>query len=158
MSATASRSSQQSDAPAAPIGEQPAPPLKRLLGLDGLRGIAILSVLFYHSDFHWAMGSFLAVSLFFTLSGYLITTLLIREATRSGHIDLVRFWGRRLRRIVPAALLALLFVALFGAIAASPTQQAPLRGDIWAALANVTNWRLLFGGRSYADLFADVDA
>jgi peptidoglycan/LPS O-acetylase OafA/YrhL len=129
--------------------------MARMRGLDGLRGVAVLSVLFFHAGFNWARGSFLAVSLFFTLSGFLITSLLIREADRSDHIDLVRFWGRRLRRIVPAALLALLFVCLFGAIAATPNQRLDLRGDIWAALANVSNWRFLTQGRSYAALFSD---
>lgn len=131
-----------------------APP-ERWLGLDGLRGIAVLSVLLFHHGFTWARGSFLAVSLFFTLSGYLVTTRLIQEAARDGKIDVVRFWGRRLRRIAPAAWLALLFVCLFGVLAATPAQRVLLRGDVWAALANVTNWRLLSAGRSYAALFSD---
>ena len=130
--------------------------MARMRGLDGLRGLAVLAVLCFHADFHWARGSFLGVSLFFTLSGFLITSLLIREADRSEHIDLLRFWGRRVRRLAPAALLTLLLVCLFGAFAASASQRLDLRGDIWAALGNVSNWRFVTQGRSYAALFSDA--
>ena len=129
--------------------------MPRMRGLDGLRGLAVLAVLCFHADFTWARGSYLGVSLFFTLSGFLITSLLIREAERTHHVALVRFWGRRLRRLAPAALLTLLLVCLFGAFVATANQRLTLRGDLWAALGNVSNWRFLSGGRSYATLFSD---
>ena len=72
--------------------------------LDGLRGIAVLAVLFFHGDFAWAPGGFLGVSIFFTLSGFLITTLLLTEKETTGGVRLSRFWIRRLRRLMPAAL------------------------------------------------------
>ena len=95
------------------------------------------------------------MSLFFTLSGFLIASLLLVEATDSGRINLLAFWGRRLRRLAPAALLTLLLVCMYGAWIASPSQLLGLRDDIWSALANVMNWRLLVSGHSYAALFND---
>lgn len=129
------------------ISEQPA--------LDGIRGIAVAAVLCFHSGFSWATGGFLGVSTFFTLSGFLITTLLLREQMATGRIRLANFWIRRFRRLMPAALLALGFVVLYGAFAATAEQVASLRGHVLAALGYVANWHFLFSGQSYAQLFAD---
>jgi peptidoglycan/LPS O-acetylase OafA/YrhL len=122
-------------------------------GLDGLRGLSVLGILLFHSDFAWAAGGFLGVSTFFTLSGFLITSLFLVEHERSGRIDLFAFWGRRFRRLMPASLLALAAIALFGLTVASPEQLARLRGDILWALAYVANWRFVFSEVSYARLF-----
>src|SRR5690606_33383474 len=67
--------------------------------LDGLRGLAVLGVLFFHGQFAWAKGGFLGVSTFFTLSGFLITTLLVTEHHGRGTISLRNFWTRRFRRL-----------------------------------------------------------
>lgn len=69
--------------------------------LDGIRGLAVLAVLAYHADLPWAKGGFLGVDAFFVLSGYLITALLLAEWHSSGSIDLVNFWVRRMRRLLP---------------------------------------------------------
>ena len=122
--------------------------------LDGLRGLAVLGVVLFHAGFSWAVGGFLGVSTFFTLSGFLITSLLLRERRASGRIDLVAFWGRRARRLLPAALLCLVAVAALAPALATPSQLAGLRGDAWASLLYVANWRFLLDGRSYADLFS----
>ena len=122
--------------------------------LDGLRAVAVIGVLLFHAEFSWASGGFLGVSTFFTLSGYLITTLLLRERQRSGQTNLAGFWSRRFRRLMPAALLTLLVVDLYGAVLAGPSQLANLRGDVIAALAYVANWRFILDSNSYADLFA----
>ena len=120
--------------------------------LDGLRGLAVLAVLAFHLGAPWAPGGFLGVSVFFTLSGFLITRLLVREASRSGGIDLVAFWSRRLRRLLPAALLTIVLVLVLAAVV--PTvAPAALRGDVLSALGYVANWRFLAAGQSYADLF-----
>ncbi len=83
------------------------PPVARLTGLDGLRAIAVLAVLAYHAGLGVAQGGFLGVEVFFVISGYLITALLLAEHRRSGRIDTVRFWLRRARRLLPALFLLL---------------------------------------------------
>ncbi len=84
----------------------PPPPVPtRLPGLDGLRALAITAVLVFHLDATWLPGGFLGVDVFFVVSGFLITTLLVRERVRTGTIDLPRFWTRRARRLLPALLL-----------------------------------------------------
>jgi peptidoglycan/LPS O-acetylase OafA/YrhL len=123
-------------------------------GLDGLRGLAIIAMLAYHNEFGWAQGGFLGLSLFFALSGFLITSLLLREQREFGSIDLAAFWWRRFRRLAPAALLALAFVVLYGAVAATASQRADLAGDVRASVLYVANWRMLAGGHSYAAMFA----
>jgi peptidoglycan/LPS O-acetylase OafA/YrhL len=128
------------------LGYQPA--------LDGLRGLAVAAVLAFHTGFGWARGGFLGVSAFFTLSGFLITTLLLAEATATGRIRLRAFWARRFRRLLPAAMLTLGGIVLFGAVVADANQLRALRGDVLAALADVANWRFVFRGNTYADLFA----
>jgi peptidoglycan/LPS O-acetylase OafA/YrhL len=123
-------------------------------GLEGLRGVAVVAVLFFHAGFPWAQGGFLGVSTFFTLSGYLITTLLLHEREHQGRISLRRFWGRRFRRLMPAALLCLAGVVVFGATVADPSQLGRLRGDVIASLAYVANWRFVIDGQSYGALFS----
>ena len=122
--------------------------------LDGLRGVAVLAVLVYHGGVAWLRGGYLGVDVFFVLSGYLITALLLAEHDRTGRIDLVAFWGRRARRLLPA--LALLFAALvlYGRFFADSAAAAALRGDIAATIGYVLNWRLIFTHQSYFAQFA----
>ena len=77
----------------------------RLPGLDGLRALAVGAVLVFHLRATWLPGGFLGVDVFFVISGFLITTLLLRERARTGRLDLPRFWRRRARRQVPALVL-----------------------------------------------------
>jgi peptidoglycan/LPS O-acetylase OafA/YrhL len=132
---------------ATPLGYQP--------GLDGLRGVFVVAVLLFHGGFAWASGGFMGVSAFFTLSGFLICSLLVDERADTGRIDLGRFWVRRARRLLPAAWLALGGVLLYGATLASPSVQRDLQGDVLAALAYVANWRFIASGSSYEALFAE---
>lgn len=125
--------------------------LTHLPALDGLRGLAVAAVVCFHGNWVWARGGFLGVSLFFTLSGFLITSLLIAESRRSGGVDLRSFWRRRFRRLMPASLLTLAVVATVLIVRHELTASA--RWDIWAALANVANWRFIASGSSYNDLF-----
>lgn len=116
--------------------------------LDGLRAFAVLAVLAYHGDMPWARAGFLGVDVFFVISGYLITALLLSEHTRNGRISLRRFWGRRALRLLPGLLVMLGVVALVVPVLA-PDQNESLRGDLSAALTYVSNWWLIFQDRPY---------
>jgi peptidoglycan/LPS O-acetylase OafA/YrhL len=139
--------SQAPPTPAAGFRYQPA--------LDGLRGIAVLAVLAYHANLPFAPGGFLGVDVFFVLSGYLITSLLLAEWAGTGGIDLGRFWVRRARRLLPALLLALAVVAVYAAVAADPAQYDRLRADGLATLAYIANWQPVLAEVSYFDQFQD---
>lgn len=128
--------------------------LPHLPGLDGLRGVAIIALLAYHSEFSWARGGFLGVSMFFTLSGFLITSLLLAEHSTHRTIDLGAFWWRRVRRLAPAAFLALGIVVLYGAFAATATQRAGIADDVRSAVFYFANWHALAADHSYAALFS----
>ncbi len=122
--------------------------LAYLPGLDGLRALAVVGVLLYHADAGLLPGGFLGVEVFFVLSGYLITSLLLAEWRREGRIDLQAFWLRRARRLIPA-LLAVLAATLTVASLFLPNDLARLRGDALAAVAYVANWHLIVGHTSY---------
>lgn len=130
-----------------------APPNRRVDALDGLRGLAVAAVLAFHAGH--LRGGFLGVSTFFTLSGFLITRLLLAEVEATDFCDLRRFWGRRARRLLPGALACAFGALAFAATIGTSTQVSHLRGDMAAALAQVANWRFLLSGQDYADRFAD---
>ena len=125
--------------------------------LDGLRGVAVAGVLLFHGDH--LKGGYLGVDLFFVLSGYLITSLLLAEWRRSdsetgrGRIALGAFWARRARRLLPALALLILGVGLYCAVFASPTELGRIRDDALATIGYVANWRAIFAEQSYFDLF-----
>lgn len=116
--------------------------------LDGLRALAVSAVLLYHADVPWLPGGFLGVDLFFVLSGYLITTLLLFEWQTQGTINIPHFWLRRARRLLPA-LLVVIAATLTFALIWLPDEVARLRSDALAALAYSTNWYLIFKQESY---------
>ena len=126
--------------------------VKYVPGLDGLRAVAVIAVLAFHAQFAAASGGFLGVSLFFTLSGFLITTLLLDEHATTGTLSLRRFYGRRVRRLLPAAYVCLLLVVLASGWWVA-SQQRRLPGDLIASVANVANWRFAFAPTSYQELF-----
>ena len=126
--------------------------LVHLPALDGLRGAAVVVVVLFHGNWSWVRGGFLGVSLFFTLSGFLITSLLITEYDGTASLSLGSFWARRFRRLLPAAWLTIaVTVVLASALSAFGSQD---RGDAIASLLNVANWRFLATGSSYNDLFS----
>lgn len=127
-------------------------------GLEGLRGLAVVAVLFFHGGFDWAKGGFLGVSTFFTLSGYLITSNVLRSALSNSGLDLRSFWLRRFRRLMPAALAAILLAAIYTILAGDPLQRQNFFGDSVSSLFYVANWHLIFSGQAYADLFAQPSA
>jgi peptidoglycan/LPS O-acetylase OafA/YrhL len=119
--------------------------------LDGLRGVAILGVLLFHTGH--LPGGFLGVDLFFALSGYLITDLLLREVAATGTVSLVAFWGRRIRRLVPALAVLLTGVSLVVWAVGSPDLVRTTRSDgPWVQL-NLINWHLLAESAGYWDRF-----
>jgi peptidoglycan/LPS O-acetylase OafA/YrhL len=124
-------------------------------GLDGLRAIAVLAVFVYH--FHngggWLPGGFLGVDVFFVISGYLITSLLLSEFRKEGRVDLVAFWLRRARRLLPAVGVLIAVVMVAGAFF-DLGQISTLRGQALASMAYVTNWDLIFSHQSYFEQFA----
>ena len=126
----------------------------RVRALDGLRGLAVLAVLAFHGGLSIASGGFLGVSAFFTLSGFLITTLLLLEWEGRGRIALGHFWARRARRLLPAALIALLGIAAYGAFVATGHDATRIGGDGISAMFYVANWRFVVGDQSYAALFS----
>ncbi len=117
-------------------------------GLDGLRAIAVAAVIAFHLGLSWAPGGLLGVGVFFTLSGYLITDLLLGSWESSGGLKLREFWARRARRLLPALFVMLAVVTIWVAIA-SPSQLGPLRGDVGAASVYISNWWLAFQHVSY---------
>ena len=131
-----------------------APPdrLPFMPGIDGLRAIAVMAVLFYHAEFTWARGGFLGVEVFFVISGYLITSLLLVEWLRTGTIDLKTFWLRRARRLLPAVFLLLALVSLASIFLFRDTVSRML-ADVVAASGYVTNWWLIVEDVSYFESF-----
>lgn len=121
--------------------------------LDGLRGLAVAGVLLFHAN-GALPGGFLGVDLFFVLSGYLITSLLLAEHASTGRIDLRTFWIRRARRLFPALLGLMVGVALYAVGFAQRAELVGLRHDAIATLAYVANWRTIWISRSYWNLFA----
>jgi peptidoglycan/LPS O-acetylase OafA/YrhL len=127
-------------------------PVKRnqryMPGLDGLRAIAVLAVIAFHLEFSWAPGGLLGVGIFFTLSGYLITDILLSQLSRIGRIKLGGFWLARARRLLPALFvmlaLVLAWVTIFG-----PAQTQQFRDSVVSAVFYVNNWQQIFGDVSY---------
>jgi len=122
--------------------------------LDGLRAVAVVSVILFHDGVSWMPGGFLGVDVFFVLSGYLITTLLLLEWSHPGGVDLRAFWARRARRLLPALLLVLVAVAAYGRFVADPATIDSLRWDSLASLFYVANWRFVFSHQSYFEAFS----
>ena len=123
-------------------------------GLDGLRGIAVILVIIFHSGLNWLPGGFLGVSVFFTLSGFLITSLLINECENTGRINLKAFWGRRLRRLAPASLVVIAGVVGFASWLSTSIEASRIKGDAISAALYFSNWRFIYSGHSYGELFA----
>ncbi|MHB1776536.1 MAG: DUF459 domain-containing protein [Acidimicrobiales bacterium] len=117
--------------------------------LDGVRALAVLGVMAYHGGIAWLGGGFLGVDAFFVLSGFLITSLLVAEWRRRRTIALGAFWSRRARRLLPALLLVLVFVACYAAFVAAPGTYPGLRLDALSSLFYVANWHFILVGANY---------
>lgn len=124
----------------------------RLQALDGLRGLALLGMLAFHGGL--LQGGFLSIDVFFLLSGYLITSLLVRERVATGTVAVTAFWKRRARRLVPGLLALLVGVSIYAVLVASSTELARIRTASFATSAYVANWYAIAVGQGYWDHFA----
>jgi peptidoglycan/LPS O-acetylase OafA/YrhL/lysophospholipase L1-like esterase len=122
-------------------------------GLDGLRALAVLAVIAFHEQFGWAPGGLLGVGVFFTLSGYLITDLLLGQWHAHGRLQLGDFWLRRARRLLPALFVMLTVVTAWVTLL-DRTRLAGLRGAVAAAASYFSNWYLIAIHQSYFSRFA----
>jgi len=116
--------------------------------LDGLRALSVIAVLLYHAGLKWIPGGFLGVEVFFVISGYLITSLLLSEWVEKGCISFSNFWLRRARRLFPALFLLILAVISY-AVVFLPDEVAGLRGDFLSTGLYVNNWFQVFSSKSY---------
>ncbi|MFZ2547258.1 MAG: acyltransferase, partial [Candidatus Microthrix subdominans] len=128
------------------------PTLGYLPSLDGLRGIAVAAVVAYHLDFGWAQGGYLGVSLFFTLSGYLISRLMMGEVERTGRVAVGAFWRRRIKRLAPASMVTLTSIVALEHLDPSIWSTVGFRSSMFGALFHVANWEALISGTGYFDL------
>ncbi|MEO6124334.1 MAG: acyltransferase family protein [Ilumatobacteraceae bacterium] len=117
--------------------------------LDGLRAISVIAVMLYHAGFGWMSGGFFGVEVFFVVSGYLITSLLLDEREKNQRVSLEHFWLRRARRLFPALATMLVTVAVWGLLFGSPEQRATLRRDLPWSIFYVGNWGQIFGSVPY---------
>ena len=131
-------------------GSPPSRARRYLPGLDGMRALAVIAVVLFHSPLAVATGGFLGVEVFFVISGYIITRALLTEREERGRIAIGRFWLRRARRLLPALFLLLAGVAAWSAFFAQG-ELAGLRRDMGAAFFYVTNWDLIVTGENYFD-------
>ncbi|HEY7421381.1 MAG TPA: acyltransferase family protein [Gaiellaceae bacterium] len=131
-----------------------APHIAYRPGLDGLRAVAVAAVFLYHSRIDWLPGGFLGVDLFFVLSGYLITSLLLVEWEARNRIDLRRFWLRRARRLLPALVVVVLLSLALSAIFARQ-DLAHTRSDVISSLFYFQNWHLIAANHSYFNLMGN---
>ncbi|MFD3328488.1 SGNH hydrolase domain-containing protein [Streptomyces sp. NPDC058701] len=111
--------------------------------IEGLRAVAVLAVLAFHAGVPGTAGGFVGVDVFFVISGYLITGLLVREAVTTGRIRLGDFFSRRARRLLPSAAVVLGVVAVAGAWLTVPLRRADLEYDVVASALSVANWRFV---------------
>jgi peptidoglycan/LPS O-acetylase OafA/YrhL len=123
--------------------------LRRFSALDGIRAFAVVAVICYHAGISWVGGGLLGVDVFFVLSGFLITSLLCRELSRSGTVRLGRFWAQRARRLLPALIILLLGVAAYAYAFRSSIDLSLVRGDALSTLFYVANWHFILADQGY---------
>ncbi len=140
---TVSRASSSFSAPKRQLNRVPYLP-----GLDGMRALAVVAVMLYHANHSWLSGGFLGVEIFFVISGYLITLLLIGEHERNGRVDLGQFYLRRARRLLPAVVTMMCGVAVYMALF-NRQPQGRTRGDFLGGLFYGSNWYQIFVGQGY---------
>ena len=134
-------------------GSRRGPVVPYVPALDGLRALAVIAVIVYHANHQWLGGGFLGVEVFFVISGYLITLLLIAERERSGTVSLGNFWMRRARRLLPALFTLLLGTTVYCALF-DRNRLGMLRGDVVGGVLYVSNWFQIWSGSSYTSAFA----
>ncbi|MEC1408140.1 acyltransferase family protein [Bacillus halotolerans] len=123
-----------------------------ITGLDGLRAFAVLAVIAYHLNFNWANGGFIGVDIFFVLSGYLITSIILPAHGNDISLDFRDFWVRRIRRLLPAAYL-MIISAVIWVVVCNRELLHTVRGDAISSLFYMSNWWFIFHKLSYFDSF-----
>lgn len=123
--------------------------------IEGLRALAVLLVLVYHAGLPGLTGGFAGVDVFFVVSGFVITAQLLREIERDNHLSLMTFYGRRAKRLLPAAALVIVVTAIAARLLAPATQLRDIGTDLVASSIYVINW--VFAGRAVDYLAEDVD-
>jgi peptidoglycan/LPS O-acetylase OafA/YrhL len=111
--------------------------------------VAVLAVMAFHAGVTWVTGGLLGVDVFFVLSGFLVTSLLVAEHARTGTLRLRRFWARRARRLLPALFVVLVAVCLYSRWVSSGIAPGQLRGDALSTLTYVANWHYIASGQNY---------
>jgi len=117
--------------------------------LDGLRAVAVYLVVLFHAGSGWFPGGYVGVDVFFVLSGFLVTQLLLRDLRHQGTIRFGRFYSRRFRRLLPAAFVALTVTALVYTAIASPAEVLAAAGSFKAAFLYSTNWYFIHQATGY---------
>ena len=120
--------------------------------LDGLRTVAVYLVVLFHSELTWMRGGFIGVDLFFVLSGFLVTNVMLAEHRTTGSIQLRRFYARRVRRLLPAALIAIVLICLLASVTEPRLVAMSFVNDARSSLLYVANWNFLGASTNY---FAD---
>jgi len=151
MSIPSNQHTASNDASTGGYGRGPVVPY--VPALDGMRALAVLAVIVYHANYQWLGGGFLGVEVFFVISGYLITLLLIAERERTGTVSLGNFWIRRARRLLPALFLLLIGIIVYCALF-DRDRLGLLRGDVLSGFFYVSNWFQVWTGSSYTSEFA----
>ena len=123
--------------------------LKPVPGIDGLRAVAVVAVMAFHAGLGWANGGLLGVDVFFVISGFLVTSLLLQEHSITGTIDPRRFWSRRARRLLPGLLVLLAGISLYARWQGSGVSPTKIRGDAFASLFYFANWHYILSGQNY---------
>jgi peptidoglycan/LPS O-acetylase OafA/YrhL len=118
-------------------------------GLDGIRALAVLAVLGFHGGVPGMAGGNIGVDVFFVLSGFLITSLLLEEWERAHTVSLRAFYERRARRLLPALFVFMGLIAVYAAYFAEPDTLSSLRGDALSTLGYVANWRFILSDQGY---------
>ena len=134
------------------------PPRGYRPALDGLRALAVLAVIAYHLGYRWAKGGFLGVDLFFVLSGYLITSILVDELTATHRIDFLNFWAHRIKRLLPALLILLATIALATRVLLPETDWPFREADLLWALFYAANWHFILSQQDYFAQFVGESA
>jgi peptidoglycan/LPS O-acetylase OafA/YrhL len=117
--------------------------------IEGLRAVAVMAVLLFHIGLPAFGGGFVGVDIFYVISGFLITGLLLREGEQTGKVDLVRFYARRMRRLLPAGLLVIIVTLVLSALIVTPLRLSEIAGDAAASALYVANFRFALDATNY---------
>ena len=128
------------------------PTMGHIRGLDGIRALSVLAIIAFHTGLNSVPGGFYGVDSFFVLSGFLITSLLVREWSGSGTIRLRRFWAGRARRLLPALFLLIAVMGIVMAVLPTVVATPHVLGDALSTMFYVSNWYSIHGGVTYFSL------